>query len=186
MSPILGIVASSNFQRVTSSYESIATTTLATATGTITFSSIPATYTHLQIRLFAFSSLTGTTPSSQYLQLNGDGGGNYSSHLLIGDGASATASSSTSATVMYLGYNAPTGYTSVGAASIIDILDYTNTSKYKTLRCLNGVDGNGSGKVDLSSGNWRSTSAVTSITIGALGYNMNQYTSAALYGIKGA
>lgn len=185
ISSLVGIIASSGGV-AGGDYESISTITVGSGgTGTITFSSIPSTYTHLQIRALSLSSAGGTSPSSQYVQLNGSGASDYSSHLLIGDGASASALSSVSATVMYQGYNAPTGYSNVGAATIIDILDYADTNKYKTLRCLNGVDGNGSGKVSLSSGSWRSTSAVTSVTIGVIGANLNQYSSFALYGIKG-
>jgi hypothetical protein len=70
---------------------------------------------------------------------------------------------------------------------VIDILDYANTNKYKTIRYLSGYDANGSGRVGLGSGSWRSTSAVTSITLQGLEYSSNykQYSSFALYGIKG-
>ena len=70
--------------------------------------------------------------------------------------------------------------------NVIDILDYANTNKYKTLRVLTGIDVNGSGGyVQLSSGLWQSSSAITSITL----TNSTNYTTAtqfALYGIKGA
>ena len=72
------------------------------------------------------------------------------------------------------------------AASIIDILDYASTSKFKTTRVLDGYDANGSGEVIIGSGNWRSTSAITSITLGPSSGNMKLYSSFALYGIKGA
>ena len=65
---------------------------------------------------------------------------------------------------------------------IVDILDYANTNKYKTMRALDGFDANGSGYAVLWSGNWRSTSAVSTITI--TGGTFAQYSSFALYGIK--
>jgi len=55
MSPILGILASQNYPRINGAYESIATTTVSTSVSSITFSSIPATYTHLQLRWIARS-----------------------------------------------------------------------------------------------------------------------------------
>ena len=67
----------------------------------------------------------------------------------------------------------------------MDILDYSNTNKNKTLRQLAGTDNNGNGVVGLSSGLWQSTAAVASIDITAIG-SFSQYTSFALYGIKRA
>jgi hypothetical protein len=80
------------------------------------------------------------------------------------------------------------GVANMFSASIVDILDYANTSKYKTIRVLAGADVNNQTGTTfgLSSGSWRSTSAVTSITIGTSGFNFAQYTQFALYGIKGA
>jgi predicted patatin/cPLA2 family phospholipase len=71
-------------------------------------------------------------------------------------------------------------------AGVIDILDYADTNKFKTTRTLNGVSSNASSAIDyifLVSGLWRSTSAITSITL--TGNNFAQYSHFALYGIKG-
>ena len=71
-------------------------------------------------------------------------------------------------------------------ATVCDILDYTNTNKYKTVRALSGHDQNGSGVIQLRSGFWRSTSAITSITISNDQIaNIAEYTRFSLYGIKG-
>ena len=67
---------------------------------------------------------------------------------------------------------------------IIDILDYANTSKYKTVRIALGSDRNGSGEVGLFSGLWQSTAAVTTIAINC-GQNYTTTSQFALYGIKG-
>jgi hypothetical protein len=76
------------------------------------------------------------------------------------------------------------------SASIIDILDYANTNKYKTYRALTGIDKNGSGSIQLTSGVWRNTTAITSITITPQSNTsptnqFQQYSQFALYGIKG-
>jgi hypothetical protein len=69
---------------------------------------------------------------------------------------------------------------------VCDILDYADTNKYKTVRTLTGRDFNGSGDVRLHSTNWRNTATVTSIKVSdSSGANLAQYTSVALYGIKG-
>ena len=157
-------------------YQSIATTTVGGAgAASITFSSIPATYQHLQIRLFSKNSTDNGTISMRY---NGDSASNYSIHDMYGNGASAAAAGAANQTYTFA---CLTGSTQPSTA-IIDILDYANTNKYKTNRSLIGVDYNGSGYLWYSSGNWRNTAAITSIVLTA---TFNQYTSAALYGIKG-
>ncbi len=171
-----------------SSFESIATTTVGSGgSSTITFSSIPATYTHLQIRGIGRSDAASGN-SWIYLRFNGDSGTNYASHYLRGNGTAASASALTGAgnnTEQRLGdfprADATSGIFGVG---VIDILDYTNTNKYKTTRFLGGADKNGSGVVSLYSSVWLSTSAVTSITLTPQTDNWVQYSSFALYGIK--
>jgi hypothetical protein len=186
--PVLGIVASQisgHLFAPSGAYDSIATTTLATATASITFSSIPATYKHLQIRMLAKSDYAGNEDG--FVRFNGDTAGNYSWHFMYGNGTSAGAYSGTSAGFIR-------GFRQVGNSSsanvfdgtVIDILDYANTSKYKTLRSLSGYDNNGSGIIQFMSGLWMSTVATTSLTLTTeTGSNFMAYSSFALYGIKG-
>jgi hypothetical protein len=167
------------------SYESIATFSGSGTPTSITFSSIPSTYKHLQIRMIARDS-RAVTLEGYLIQFNSDTAANYSDHLLYGDGASAASISNVSST-----YMSPYAIASANASanvygvSIIDILDYANTNKYKTIRALSGIDNNGSGAIGFSSGNWRSTSAITSVTVGAQVGNWQANSSFALYGIKG-
>jgi hypothetical protein len=165
-------------------YESIATTTLSGNSSSFTFSSIPSDYSHLQLRCFLKS---GSGDNDILLQFNGDSGANYSYHTLFGTGSAVGADGSASQTFIYLARNFNTA--SVGAAAIVDILDYKDTNKYKTARILAGFDDStshaGYRDVGLFSGNWRNTAAITSITISvAGGYALGQYTSVALYGVK--
>jgi len=171
-----------------SSYESIATSTVGSGgVASITFSSIAATYTHLQIRGIGRSNrATPADMDSLFIQFNSDTAANYSDHALRGDGATASATSDVSYSQMEMYRIANVYAANVFGAQIVDILDYANTNKYKTIRSLGGVDNNGSGMVALNSGNWRNTAAVTSILLKpAVGTLFNQYTSFALYGIKG-
>jgi len=184
MAPILGIMASQisgHLFAPSGAYDSIATTTLSTATASITFSSIPATYTHLQVRLMNLQ----TAADNIKLTFNSDTASNYSWHQITGDGATAGAASGTSQAFIFVG-NTNSAAASYTGAAIIDVLEYANINIYKTVRSLLGSDSNGSGLVALRSGNWRNTAAVTSITLTASSGNLNTYTSAALYGIKGA
>ena len=174
--PILGVIDSGKSGHlVTNSYSSIATQTVGSGgASSITFSSIPSTYTHLQIKAFG---VTGTN-FGVTAQVNGDTGTNYTVHYLRGDGSSATANAGANFNIMYAGVV----YSSGPGVMVMDILDYANTNKYKTFRNLSGADINGGGEIALQSGLWRSTSAITSITF--TGGTWNQYSSYALYGIK--
>jgi hypothetical protein len=189
MAPILGIYASSVSPNVFStSYESIATVTVgAGGTSSITFSSIPSTYQHLQIRCLMQETQAGTDWDNFNAVFNSDTGANYTRHFLEGNGATATAFGAANRSAAFVGMVSRSGAgASVFGINIIDILDYANTNKYKTVRSLAGFDRNGGGSVGLFSSAWLSTSAITSIVLTAdSGSNFSQYSSFALYGIKG-
>ncbi len=193
MSPILGIWASQNYTR--NSYESIATVTVgAGGSSAVTFSSIPSTYKHLQIRCLTRGTSNNTAPI--YLTVNGDTAANYSTHQLLGNGATAYADGHANASYIIDGWGGFQTFSGGDLANtfgvgIIDILDYANTSKYKTARALWGRDNNSSGsitgRVVFESGSWRSTSAINSLsftTDATYGITWAQYTQFALYGIK--
>ena len=170
----------------TNSYESIATTTVGGGgASSVTFSSIPATYTHLQIRCLMRTDRAVAYTSANW-RFNSDSSSNYSVHSLEGDGSAASAGASTSDTRIFDYIVGASTTASVFSVTVLDILDYANTNKYKTTRTLNGYDANGSGIINLFSGNWRNTNAITSITVTATSGNIVQYSSFALYGIKGA
>jgi len=179
VSPILGVWASQNYPRSTTAYESIATVSVGSGgAANVEFTSIPSTYTHLQIRAFY---KTGTQYDNLGLTLNGDTGNNYVQHQVGGYGTVfATATTSTSNPNLLI----TTSATSTFAVGIIDILDYANTSKYKTMRSLNGADENSSGYIILRSALWQNTNAITSISISKSGQTISQYSQFALYGIK--
>lgn len=165
------------------SYESIASTN--GSVGGATFTSIPQTYTHLQLRIITKSIGAGTDYYNY--RFNADAtSGNYRTHSLVGNGTSASANTNpTGNTSAFIPHTIPgTNATNVFSGIIIDILDYTNTNKYTTIRSLGGYDANGSGEAVLASGVWLSTSAVTSIAIG--GYNTDlSYTGNASYSLYG-
>jgi hypothetical protein len=156
---------------------------------TIEFASIPSTYTHLQIRGIARKNGSTNDTVGMQMTFNGDTASSYNTHFLQGDGSSAfaytTGASRANIDSIYLAGGGMTANTF--GVQVIDILDYANTNKYKTTRQLSGVSSNASSAIDyilLGSGLWRSTSAITSITL--TGNSFVQYSQFALYGIKGA
>jgi hypothetical protein len=165
-------------------YDSIATTTVgAGGVSSITFSSIPSTYTHLQLRLMA------TTPAAGQhnfeIRINSDTGNNYATHQIQGNGSSIVIGEQSSTNrFTFAGLMNPT----VGFpfAAVVDFFDYANTNKNKTMRSLAGANNNAAdtqARVGFSSGLWMNTNAITTISL--VGGDYGQYTIAALYGIKG-
>ena len=187
MSPILGIWASQNYSRyqLPTSFESIATATAgAGGASSFTFSSIPSTYTHLQIRALVPNS-NSSSDNNIAVRFNGSSSAVYTLHQLSGDGANAASGAVTGLTFGRIAhYSASSTYPIV---MVTDILDYANANKYKTVRSLFGFDKNGAGVVALVSSLFTgSTNAITSIDIvSGNSVTFPQYSHFALYGIKG-
>jgi len=168
-------------------YDSLATVTVGTAVSSITFAGIPNTYKHLQIRLSA--RVTGSTTDSNIVAyFNADTtAGNYPQHVLYGEGSAASSGYSPNDPNLAIGRTpGASSSANIFGLGVADILDYTNTNKNKTVRALSGQDQNGSGIVLLNSGLWRSTVAISTITLSAQSGNGNlaQYSQFALYGVK--
>lgn len=155
-------------------YTPIATNTLGTAVSTVTFSSIPSTYTDL---ILVFD---GTAASATYsgIRFNGDTGNNYSYTYLAGNGSTAVSSRST---------NAPEMYTSTGNTvttsqnnTIVHIQNYSNTTTFKTALIRNNSS---SVETTAAVGLWRNTAAITSITFKTPSVNFTVGSTFTLYGI---
>ena len=194
MSPIPGIVASqiSGHLAAPNSYESIATVYIASGTqSSISFTSIPSTFKHLQLRGITRNNRNDNGGQSLTMSINGDTTyTNYRSHLLYGVGSGSGAGEANQLSGYYgsIGFVPAANMTaSVFAATVIDILDYSSTSKNKTVRTLWGLDSNStSGYGGMSSFVWTSGSAVTSLDIGSFpSASFVAYSHFALYGIKG-
>lgn len=171
-----------NAYYVPTSFESIATVTGTGSSGTITFSSIPNTYQHLQIRYLS----RGTTDSVIYLRINSDTGANYSDHFFYGGGTSVAASSDVSNTRIGQFRHSDSATTTQMGVGIIDIHDYASTTKNKVVRGFSGYDANGSGIVMLTSGQRINTEAITTLTFNVDGGFFSSNSVFSLYGIKGA
>jgi len=159
-------------------YEPIATTTLASAAASYTFSSIPGTYTDLVLVATPLCS----TASNFTFQFNGDTATNYSATGVAGNGSSAVSWRQISSTVPYLGNYSYTDTTS--SSNIISIMNYSNSTTNKSFLCRAS---NSSIAVEGIVGLWRSTAAITSILVKFTGgANFNIGSTFTLYGIKAA
>ena len=171
-------------------YESIATVTVGSGgSASISFTSIPSTYQHLQIRGIARASIADSADHNIVAAFNSDTTHtNYRTHVLDGNGATASSGTAQIAN-FYAGAGLTPGNSSTASTfsgSVVDILDYTNTNKNTTVRTLNGFDTNGAGYARFGSSVWLNTAAITSIDISLrTGTSFVQHSSFALYGIKG-
>jgi len=178
--PILGITASS-ILKVTSSYESIATLTLSSGT-TASFTSIPQTYKHLQIRGNFLLNAVGFMVA----KFNGNVSSVYPGHTLYGSGSTVTSTWNGQGEIFLSSVYAAGGAVTYPGVFIADIHDYSSTTKNKTVKSFSGYDKNASGgDVELNSGVFLSTGAITSIELFTSGRTFQTGTTLALYGIKG-
>ena len=157
----------------------------------VSFTSIPSTYSHLQLRGIIRTDVSGTGGIFPNMRFNSDSGSNYARHNLGAYGStSATtdvnAGSSLSSVVATAIAPKAGDLASTYGAFVIDILDYANTNKYKTSRYLMGLDLNGGANsyIYFGSGLWQSTSAITQIDMILSSGNFAQYSSIQLYGVK--
>jgi len=166
-----------------STYTPIATTTLGSA-GTITFSSIPSTYTDLVIVLNGNGSRVAGTDDTG-LRLNSDSGSNYSETLLQGNGTTASSSRASGVNVMFQNTNFRIGGTTGARSTIIyQFMNYANTTTYKTVIARSNVS---DFNVTATVGLWRSTAAINTIYLyNYTSANFTAGTTATLYGIASA
>lgn len=157
-------------------YDALSTVTVPSGgVASITFAGIPQGYKHLQIRVLQMTS--GIT--NPKLRVNSDSTSNYNMHSIYNNNPNVSAYVEATTGISYC-YNE----TTAPGVSIIDLLDYSNTSKLKTFRMMTGYDNNGSGYLFYRSGLWRSTDAVTSLTFNADSSNFLQYSQFTLYGVR--
>lgn len=183
--PALGIFANAP---VSGDFQSIATVTVGSGgSSAITFSSIPSTFKHLQLRGIVRSDLSGSGNNiGLYMRLNSDTGSNYNWHELAGNGSSTLAYGQSDSGMNVNPHCPRAGDTASSfSGNIIDVLDYANTSKNTTVRTFAGNDTNGGGWMHLTSGLWRNTAAVSSISFFVESSNFAEFSLFALYGIKG-
>jgi hypothetical protein len=175
------------------SFDLLESQVLGSDTASVTFSSLStyaSTYQHLQLRISARTNRSGADSDPVILQFNGDTGSNYTRHGLGGynfGGSSAVYSNAgSSQTSMFLAEAMPVASSTanVFGAIVSDILDPFESTKYKTVRSLPGMNAAWS-SIELRSGAWLSTSAVSSIVLKPLvGSNLVTGSRFSLYGIK--
>jgi hypothetical protein len=161
-------------------YEPIATTTLSSAASSITFSSIPGTYTDLRLVVNCIS----VGSSTGYVRFNSDSATNYSRTNVRGNGSVAASGRGTSSSEgVAIQASQATGTNPV--LWTLDVFSYAGSTNKTTLATA-ANDQNGTGNVEYTVSLWRNTAAITSLEIRTTIDNFNSGTTATLYGIKAA
>jgi hypothetical protein len=160
-------------------YEQIATVFGTGGSTSVTFSSIPTgVYKHLQIR-GAYRYIGSGGAQAFNITFNGDTGSNYSHHRLLGNGSSVSSTGGSNQSSIFAGFISDNF-----GGIVLDVLDAFDTNKFKTTRALMGALA-GVNEIHLTSGNWRNTSAVTSITLDSPASGISSGSRFTLYGIRG-
>lgn len=157
-----------------STYTPIATTTLGSAAASYTFSSISGSYTDLVL----IHAGTADAARDIYMYFNGDTGSNYSRTYVYGDGSTAGSARQTSVASILWNYQNTSQST-----GIAHIMNYSNTTTYKTVLSRENPVAVATAAIV---GLWRSTAAITSITVGASGGTLSSGSTLTLYGIQAA
>jgi hypothetical protein len=171
---------------VPSAYERISTTLISSDTTLVTFSSVPQTYKHLELR-YTVRGNQATVQSTVRVRFNGNtGGSSYSYHNLTGDGSTAFANNNVTDRIN-LSIAAGNGMsTEIFGAGIASILDYSSTVKNTTTRSIGGVRPNDSGwNASIYSGVFLNTAAITTIELALVDGAFKEGTRFSLYGIRG-
>jgi hypothetical protein len=166
----------------TSTYTPIATQTLSTSAASVTFSSIPGTYTDLVLVVNAAQSSNGPA----YLRVNGLTTSIYSNTWIRGDGSAATSSRYNTAALGGSGLNLdnfgafppyPADFSGIG---VYNLMNYSNTTTNKTVLLRHGSVNWTIANVGLI----QTTAAITSINVYPFSNNWITGSIFALYGIK--
>lgn len=168
-------------------YTLIASNTLSSSAASVTFSSIPGTYTDLVLRM-SVRTITNSSSEVVLLRFNSDTTGNYSFTFLTGDGSTAASSRGSNQTYIYFsGTASGNGTSNTFSNAEIYIPSYT-AAQNKSIGVFPVTENNATStttKIEPTSGLWRNTAAISSISIlGTVGAGLATGSSFFLYGIK--
>jgi hypothetical protein len=164
-------------------YPIASATVSGTSTTSVNFSGIPQNFSHLHLRCFVRTDRVATG-DNLYMRFNNDTASNYNFHYMQGSGSATVAGQGSAVSVLLGVVNCASNQANDFALNIVDVLDYTNTNKYKVIKNLVGCDTVGAGSTSIWSGVWISTAAISTFNIVANVGNFTPGTRFDLYGIS--
>lgn len=168
-------------------YVLIASNTLGSSAASVTFSSIPSTYTDLVLKVSTRTDQSGSFGGGGYVRFNSDSATNYSITDVYGDGSTAASARRTSVTFgwwSYEGYNTSGSTANTFTNAELYIPSY-QASANKPYSAFSAAETNATTAIIQGvAGLWRNTAAITSILISPDAGNFVSGSSFFLYGIK--
>ncbi len=170
-----------------SAYDLISTTVLSTA-ATVTFSDLltaAADYKHLQIRALVQTNTSNTGNLNLTFRFNADTSSSYYNKRLNGNGSTVISEATVGGSGAFDLNDATPGFgtsTSIFGAVILDIYDFSDTSKKTTIRAFCGSYNGIEQDVSLQSGFYNKTNAIDVI---GFTNTLSANTRISIYGIKG-
>lgn len=161
-------------------YDEIATQTLGSAVASVTFSSIPSTYTDLIL----VSSIFTTTSASVSFQLNNDTGSNYSYTVLDANGSVTSNRQTNTSGIQLAAWSSNLGSATKPSPAILQLNNYSNTTTFKTAVIRSAAFGASTESLDAFVGLWRNTAAINTIKLNSNNFQIGSTFS--LYGIASA
>lgn len=163
-------------------YTPLFSTVVSSPTGTVVFSSIPATYTDL---VLVGNVLSTSTSASVNVQFNGDGGNNYSYVVLDGNGSAVQANKQqNTSSIQFAAWSSNLGSSTNPSPMIMHINNYSSTSMHKQVVIKSTAYGASTACIDLFAGFWNNTAAINQITVACGNFAVGSTVS--LYGIASA
>jgi hypothetical protein len=151
---------------------------------TVTFSSIPATYTDLVL----YATIRCTTgEDSAYLRFNNDSGSNYSWKRLLANGASVSTLGATGQAQIPNLFMVNSGWTgNTFASNMVYIPNYAS-SNAKSVSIDAAAEANvANPRMNIAAGLWSGTAAISQVNLISGAGNFAQYSTFTLYGISNA
>lgn len=183
---LLGILNSQVTASAAGAYDLLQTTVLTSSASSVTFSSIPSDYKHLQIRAVIRGNDVNYGAAYLRIRTNGDTSSSYAFHSLYGDGSSVTSNGfSSQSYLMNFIYPEDGATANMFSPIVLDVLDYASTNKNTTFKMFAGGQVSGNERSALYSGLWNNTSAVNSLLFYPAGGSFKTGSRFSLYGIKG-
>jgi hypothetical protein len=167
-------------------YDLLETQTLGTAAASVTFTGLGSytDYKHLQIRAVTESSRADGSSDSLRMRFNSDSGSNYADHELIGNGSSVTSGGGTTDPFMFIGQTVSSTTANAFGSHITDILDFASSDKNTTIRTFSGFIPSTNSNVQMRSGLYKTTSAITAFEVYCGEGNLTAGSRFSLYGVK--
>jgi len=173
-----------------SAFDLLETQILGSDASSVTFTGLGAysDYKHLHLRISSQVTSTGSSANRNLrMTFNGDSAANYNSHTIAAEIGSLFSYADLSQSATYIGKTSVVfgaSHDNQFAPALVDILDFSNTNKFTTVRAMGGISASQDGDLLYQSSVWRNTAAITQFQIYPDVQSFKALSRFSLYGVK--